>query len=196
MTNDRRFLYDLSQTEVIARSDDAELRSMSSVEIAVELEGAGLNAAKLVDRVCTSTDAMRKNAMLAKRMHIEKADVRRRAILLVFMAFLGLGATVFAIIGAAAAPESISEAARKLFVLIFVGGVGLFLVSLLATLHVLWNAYVYKAILAEVASEETEELVSAIDQIRAATPAITVTQLVVLLKQNPVWDKHHPTQIT
>lgn len=192
MTNDRGFLYDLSQAEVIARSDDAEIRSMSSVEIAVELEGAGLNAAKLVDRVRTSTDAMRKNAMLAKRMHIERSDVRRRAILLVFMAFLGLGVTIFSVIGASVAPESISEAARKLFILIFVGGIGLFLVSLLATLHVLWNAYVYKAILAEVASEETEELVSEIDQIRAKTPAMTVTQLVVLLKQNPAWDKHNP----
>lgn len=196
MTNDPRFLYDLSQTEMIARSDDTEIRSMSSVEIAVELEDAGLNAAKLVDRVRTSTDAKRKNAMLAKRMHIEKADVRRRAILLVFMAFLGVGATVFAIVGASVAPESISEAARRLFVLIFVGGIGLLIVSLLATLHVLWNAYVHKAILAEVASEETEELVSAIDQIRATTPTITVTQLVVLLKQTPVWDRCHPTQTT
>lgn len=196
MANDRGFLYELSQTEVIARSDDTEIGRMSSLEIASELEGAGLNAAKLVARVRTSTDAMRKNAALAKRMHIEKADVRRRAILLVLMAFLGLGATIFAVIGASVAPDSISEAARKLFVLIFVGGIGLLLVSLLATLYVLWNAYVHKAILAEVASEETEELVSAIDQIRATTPTATVTQLVALLKQNPVWDRCHPTQTT
>lgn len=196
MTNDRVFLYDLSQTEVIARSDDAEIRSMSSVEIALELDGAGLNAAKLVDRVRTSTDAMRRNAMLAERMHIERSDVRRRAILLVFMAFLGLGAVLFAVIGASVAPESISEAARKLLVLIFVGGIGLFLVSLLATLHVLWNAYVYKAILAEVASEEARELVSAVDQIRATAPATTARQIVVLLKQTPAWDKHSPAQST
>jgi hypothetical protein len=196
MTNNRRFLYDLSLTEEIAHSDDTEIIRMSSVEIAAQLEDAGLNAAKLVDRVRTNTDAMRRNAMIAKRMHIEKADVQRRAILLAFMACVGLGATVFALIGASLAPESTSEAARKLFVLVFVGGIGLLLTSLLAILYVLWNAYVHKAILAEVASEETNELVSTIDQIRATRPAISVTQLVVLLRQNPIWERHHTTRIT
>lgn len=196
MTNKRSFLYELSLTEEIARSDDTEIKGMSSLEIAAELEDAGLNAANLVDSVRTSTDAMRRNAMIAKRMRIEKADVRRRAILLAFMACLGLGATIFALIGASLAPETTSEAARKLFVLVFVGGIGLLFISLLATLYVLWNAYVHKAILAEVASEETDELVLAIDQIRVTTPTITVAQLVVLLKQNPIWERRHTTPIT
>lgn len=195
MSNNRRFLYGLIEAEMIARSDDTEIRNMSSLQVAAELEKAGLSAAELVDRVRTSTDAMRKNAMIAKRMHIEKADVRKRAIILAVMAFLGLVAAMIALIGASLAPEGISEVARKLFVLVFVGGIGLLVISLLATLYVLWNAYVYKAILAAVATEETEELVSAISQVRETTPTITVTELVTLLRQNPIWERHNTKYI-
>lgn len=196
MSKEREFLYGITDIDDSVRCDEVEIKSMSSLEIAVVLHEGGMNAAHLVDKVHTTTNAMRMNAMIARRMKIEKADVRRRAIILAVLAFIGLGAILIAIVGAAIAPDNMSEAARKLLVLIFVGGIGLFLISLLATLYVLWNAFIHKAILAEVASEETDDLVATIEQVRAREPTATITQLVVMLEQNPIWAKHNGAQTT
>lgn len=191
MTKEREFLYDLTISEVDLRGEEFEIEGMSSLEVATALHEAGLNSAQLVRNVRTTTDAMRKNAMIAEQMNIGRIDVRRRALLLSLMALVGLAAVLIAFVGGAIAPEGISEAARKLFVLLLVGGIGLFLISLLATLYVLWNAFVHKTILAEVAIDEASELITEIEKMRAQEPTATMTQLVIKLEQNPVWSKHH-----
>lgn len=193
MHKNNRILNDVPIVDQIIESDEARISDMSPVEIAEELEQAGLTAARLVDRVAISTNAMRKNAMIAERMHIDRSSIRRRSVLLLIMAFLGFGVSVSAVIGASVSDGSISEPGRQFLALLLTGGVGLTLISLLGTLYVLWNAYVHKSILAEVAREETRELASTIDTICEDSPKITASQLYVLLRQNPAFVRHrHP----
>ena len=193
MSAERELLYNLTIRQITTDTDAVRIGEMSATEAAAALEAQGLNAADLVSKVRNMSDAMRRNAEIASRMHTDRHDVRRRAMLLSLMALVGLVVMCGAFVAATGYPE-MKEAARKLVTLVLVGGFALFIVSLLATLYVVWNAFVHKAILAEVASEETLELITAIEGVRVAQPNATISQLTVLLRQNPIWTKYDPLQ--